>query len=434
MIKTPTWFQYPTFNWQKKQAVIIGGGIAGAQIAWHLCQSNWQVTLIERHQHLGSEASGNPAGVISPKMTAKESLGEDFYTQSYHYTLSQLEQLKLQGHNINMDNCGVLQLAHNSREIKRWQALKERNFPKDFIQLLDENKTHKIAGLELSAKQQYKSCYFPKGAWIEPASLIKALTNHPNCSVINLTKVLKLVRSENTWQIYNEDNQLICQSEIAIIANGKDLFSFKQSSFLAGMPVAGQTTSATASSLSKKLKTVIGHEGYLTPAINTNTSSSYFTKKQHIFGATFDREKPNPRLSLIADNQNIDCLTQYLPEFASSLTEVSSAHVAVRMTTPDRFPYVGALPDKTYYQHNYFDLHQGKQWKKYPKAKYQNGLFVLGGLGSRGIITSGFCAKALCDLIMNKVESEQTSQVLLNCHPARFIIKKLKQNPKNQTS
>ena len=423
MTETPIWFQYPKFQWNEKHAIIIGGGIAGAQIAWHLCQTGWQVTLIERHNQLALEASGNPAGVISPKMTAKKSLGEDFYTQSFLYTLSQLNKLKQLGHKITMDNCGVLQLAHNPREEQRWQALGKRNFPANLIQLLDEDETIKTAGINLNTKQPYKSYYFPKGGWIQPASFVKALIDHPHCNVITQTEALKLVKSSNDWQVYNQKDQLVCKSEIAIIANGKDLFSFEQTSFLPGMPVAGQTTSSIASNASKKLKAVIGHEGYLTPALPLPSSSD---REDHIFGATFERDNSNPQLNTSSDHQNVDSLQHYLPEFANNLGHISSAHTAVRMTTPDRFPYVGGLPSKAYYQQNYHDLHQGKQWKKYPTAKYQNGLFVLGGLGSRGIITSGYCAKALCDLLENKLDSEQTRQVLKNCHPARYIIKKLR--------
>ncbi len=425
MTETPIWFQYPNFQWDKKHAIIIGGGIAGAQMAWHLCQAGWQVTLIERHHKLALEASGNPAGVISPKLTAKQSLGEDFYTQSFIYTLVQLDKLKQLGHKIMMDNCGVLQLTHNSREEKRWEALKKRNLPANFMQLLNEDETIKAAGINLNPKHPYKSCYFPNGGWIQPASFVRALVDHPHCKIITHTKALKLLKSKNNWLVYNQENQLLCQSEVAIIANGKDLLSFKQTKFLPGMPVAGQTSTVTASKLSTNLKTVIGHEGYLTPAFSCpSTDSKSITK--HVFGATFERNNSDPLLNTASDHKNFNRLQQYLPEFTRNLTDISSAHTAVRMTTPDRFPYAGALPDKDFYKSNYSDLHQGKKWKQYPLPKYQTGLFILGGLGSRGLITSGFCANALCNLLENKVASEQTQQVLKNTHPARFIIKRLR--------
>lgn len=413
-VKTPSWFHYSKYNWKQKHAIIIGAGIAGAQMAWHLCQENWHVTLIERHNSLATEASGNLAGVLTPKMTAQESPGEDFYTRSFNYTLSQLATLQQHGHKIKMDNCGALQLAHNPREEKRWQALKERKLPADFIQLLNEKETNQIAGIELHP--EYKSCYFPNGGWISPASFVHALVEHPNCKVINQSEAIHIEKHNNLWHVFNNKQQIIDKSEIVIISSGKDLMNFPQSNFLPGMPVAGQTTIAESSKSSRKLKMVIGHEGYLTPTIQS----------VHVFGATFQRGSDKPVLESSSDNKNLKCLQQYLPEIADSFSSIRGAHTAVRMTTPDRFPYVGALPDKAFYQDSYPDLHQGKQWKQYPDAKYQEGLFVLGGLGSRGIITSGYSAKALTDLLQNRLESEHTKKTLLNCHPARFLIKKLK--------
>ena len=425
-MKTPIWFQYPRFEWQNRQAVIIGGGLAGSQMCWHLRQAGWQVTLLERHAGLASEASGNPAGVISPKMTAKASPGEDFYRNSFHYTQTILKKLERQGIKIRYNLCGVLQLTHNERELKRWHELKARHLGEDFIQLLDEKQSSQVAGIELP----FKSSYFPEGGWINPADYANALCSEwreetagaqAGCKIIKQTQIISLQKNGKQWQLVDSAHNLIAQAEVVIIANGKDLHGFAQSAFLPGVPVAGQTTFAEASDYSKHLKTVIGHEGYLTPALHSDCSQ----QPVHIFGATFERDCSAPQIRAESDRQNYDSLQNYLPEFAHSLGQRSSAHVAVRMTTPDRFPYVGALPHKAFYEENYHDLHQGKKWKKYPQAKYQQGLFVLGGLGSRGVISSAYCAKALCELLENKAASENTQKVLNNCHPARFIIRKL---------
>ena len=415
--KTP-WFEYPTFNWKSKHVVIIGGGIAGCQMAWHLCKNKWQVTLIERHDKLATEASGNSVGVVLPKMTSQKSIGEDFYTQCFEYTLSQLDTLKQQGKTVDWQQCGALQLTHNSRELKRWDALNQRPFSNNFLQLLDEDKTSQQAGIDLP----YKSSYFPQAGWIKPKSFCQALSDHPNCKIIVETQALSLTKDGENWQVLNSDNSSIAQAEAVIICGGKDLFSFEQSNFLPSMPVAGQTTFAIAEGTSKNLKTVIGHEGYLTPAIDN----------QHVFGATFDRDNNSPTLALKADEKNLKQLERYLPAFQKELSSFKSAHIAVRITTPDRFPYSGLLPDKSFYQQNYHDLHQGKQFKDYPKAKYQDGLFVLGGLGSRGLTTSGLCAKTLCDLLENKQPDKKLLHSLLHyCHPARFLIKALKRNQKS---
>jgi len=405
------WFHYPAFSWQTKRAVVIGGGIAGCQSAWHLLQTGWHVTLIERHKKLATEASGNLAGAILPKMTALESLGEDFYVQAFRYTLKQLEQLAASHQHLHYDLCGVLQLAHNAREEKRWQALQKRGFEDDFLQCLNTAQTQQQSGIHAP----YKSVFFPQGGWINPASFCKALIDHPNCCVLLESEALNLKKVKQQWQVLDNQHHLIAQAEVIIMSSGKDIKQLTQYNDLPIMPVLGQTTQANASATSQKLKTVIGHEGYLTPAING----------QHIFGATFERDKNQAIIDPIADKTNQQQLYKYLAEFSDSLGKIESSHAAIRMTTPDRFPYAGALIDRTFYNNNYADIHQGKYWKSYPSAHYQKGLFILAGLGSRGLTTAGYCAALLADIINGKQPNDKITQAL---HAGRFMVKRLKQN------
>lgn len=433
-MKNP-WFDYTSIKPAKnKRAVIIGGGIAGSQMAWHLCELDWQVTLIERHEKIANEASGNMAGVISPKMTAKPSPGESFYVDAFHYTLSQLEKLQStpSGKNIDWNPCGLLQLAHNEREIKRWESLRQRGFEPSFLETLEQDESEKLAGIAI----HHKASWFPKAGWINPKSFCYSLISHQNCTVITQTNALSLHQNGNNWLVKDNNKNLIQSAETIIIASGKDIQQFDQSAFLPGIPVRGQTTCAKASKYSKDLKTVLGHEGYLTP-------SSSSTNNQHIFGATFERitvEKNNDldeenskvRLNESANLTNYEQMGKYLSEFAGSLSEIKSSHAAFRFTTPDRYPYVGALPECHFYENHYSDLHQGKHWKTYPSAQYQQGLYVFGGFGSRGLTTTGFCAKLMSQLINGKVEQRynlltKSEMNLLNTlHPSRFIIKNKK--------
>jgi tRNA 5-methylaminomethyl-2-thiouridine biosynthesis bifunctional protein len=409
-MQTP-WFYYPCYHWNKKHAIIIGGGIAGCQSAWHLVQTGWHVTLIERHHKLATEASGNIAGAIMPKMTALPSLGEDFYRKAFCYTLNQLTHLQASDKKINYEQCGVLQLAHNLREEKRWNALQQRGFNDDFLQCLDRAQTQHYSGIT----SPYKSIYFPQGGWIDPKSYCQALVDHPNCSVLLHSKALQLQQHQQYWRVFTANNTLLAEAEVVVIANGKDLKQFKQTSDLPIMPVLGQTSQASATPASQKLHTVIGHEGYLTPAING----------QHIFGATFERNQAHAIISSQADTFNQQRLHHYLADFSDTLGTIKSSHAAIRMTTPDRFPYAGALINPIAYQQHYADLHQGKHWKKYPIGRYLQGLFVLAGLGSRGLTTATYCASVVADIINNK---QPEGKLITALHTGRFMIRDLKRN------
>lgn len=47
----------------KKEAIVIGAGMVGVSIAWHLQQKNYQVTLIDKKAP-GEETSYGNAGLI----------------------------------------------------------------------------------------------------------------------------------------------------------------------------------------------------------------------------------------------------------------------------------------------------------------------------------------------------------------------------------
>jgi tRNA 5-methylaminomethyl-2-thiouridine biosynthesis bifunctional protein len=389
----PSWFALPEPS-PTHHATIIGGGIAGCQIAHALAQRGWQVTLLERHARLATEASGNRAGVLTPKMTAEPGWGETFYRQAFLYALQQVRQLEAAGQTIDWAQCGALQLAHEPREAARQQAIHERGLAEDFIQILGQQAASEVAGIPLPAG----ASYFPQAGWLNPASLCAALVAHERIEVRTLTEATRLPAEG-----------------ISIIASGREADRFAQSAFLPFMPVMGQTSLASASADTARLKTTLGHEGYLTPAI----------AGRHLFGATFVRKVHDAVLDETADATNFQQLAHYLPAFARSLSAVESSHAAIRMTTPDRYPVVGALPDTDFFRQAYADLRHGRANQGFPAAQYQPGVFMLAGFGSRGLATSGLCAELLAALMSGEPLPVQAT-LYQNLHPARFLIRQLR--------
>lgn len=406
------WFEYPRFDWQDRHAIVIGAGIAGCQMTWHLSQFGWRVTLIEQEATISNQASGNLAGVISPKMTSQMSDSEQFYLDAFHYTTQQLKRLLAKGAEIDWQPCGMLQLAHNDRELQRWEALRQRNLDTDLIQLVDQVETAKIAGIPCD----YPASYFPNAGDINPVSFCHGLLADSNYQLIQATEAVQLQRDtdQSNWNIFDDNQKLLAAAEAVVICNGKDLNQFKQSNFITLANVLGQT-SLTDEKLNNELSCVICHEGYLTP--------SY--KGKHVFGATFDRQFSDIELTPEANQRNLSQLQKYLPKWAESIKSIRNGHAAARPTTSDRYPFAGGLPDVDCFKQDYEDLKHGRTSQSYPKATYQDGLFVLGGFGSRGLTTSGYCANALSHLMSNQTESEQ-DKLLTALHPARFLVRQMK--------
>ena len=389
----PAWFALPEPA-TLRRVTVVGGGIAGCQMARALAERGWDVTLLERHAQLATEASGNRAGVLTPKMTAETGWGEIFYRQAFVFAVQQLRRLEAQDLSIDWQQCGALQLAHEPREAARQQILQERGLPSDFLQVLDATAASMVAGIPLTTG----ASYFPQGGWVHPASVCAALVAHERIQVKLLT----------TAFVPDPDN-------VTVIASGREVDQWGQTQFLPFMPVLGQTSRVAASAFSASLKTTLGHEGYLTPAIDG----------QHIFGATFTRNVREAALDTQADAVNVTQLQAFLPQLAQSLGAVASSHAAIRMTTPDRYPTVGALPDVHYFRQAYAELRHGRVGQAFANAHYQPNVYVLGGLGSRGLTTSGLSAELLAAIITGEPLPVQSS-LYQTVHPARFLVRQLR--------
>ena len=406
------WFEYPEQQWREKHAVVVGAGIAGCQISWHLSKLGWRITLLEREERISSQASGNLAGIISPLMSAKPSKTEQFYWQAFEYTIQHLQELMAAGAKVDWFDCGVLQLAHSERELKRWQALKERQLPTAFIQLLDKHQASEVAGIPC----HYPANYFPQAGYINPASWCQVLIDHSQCELITSADVDALVLDDDKqWLVQNSAGDLLASAEVVVLSNGRDINLFSQSEQLPFAHVLGQTTLAKTSAASSELKCAINHEGYVTPAYQ-NT---------HVFGATFEREFEKIELDERADRLNLEQLSIHLPELAADFEGFDTGHASVRSAAPDRLPYVGGVHDRAYYLEEYVSLKHGRLSPDYSAAMYCNGLYVLSGLGSRGLTSGSLCAKALSELINNNLSAD-SSNLLKTSHLARFLVNQIK--------
>lgn len=404
------WFQYPQYEWQDRTVTIIGAGIAGRQVAWHLAEQGWKVTLLERNSALPEEASGNVAGIISPKVTAKPSPGESFYVQCFNYVLRQLKEHPEWSTDWNQS--GVIQLIIKERDKARWQQLSERNLPDQLLQCLSPEQASVVSQIPI----KHQALYFPEAGWIKPKSFCSSLVQHANIEFKSHSEALELNYTNNNWHVTDRQQNIIACSEAVVICSGKNL-NYAAVEKLPYIPIAGQTTLVRSNVQGKSLKTVIDHEGYITPRIDNENA--------HIMGATYERDSLDVTFSDSANQQNLEKQQRFLPGLAEELHDLEHGHSAIRMTTPDRLPYLGAVPDFEHYQTDYADLHHGKHWKHYPNASYYPNLFIAAAFASRGLTTSALCAKTLACLMDNK-ELPISDELLHALHPARFWVRDLK--------
>lgn len=397
--------------------VIVGGGIATAATALALAKRGIEVTIVCKDSELALGASGNRQGGFYPLLNANHDPLSQFYSQAFGLAKNCYEQ------HINKDPangslCGVLQLAHNNQQAKRHQRLLEKDlFPSELVVQVDSEQANKLAGVAID-----KAClYYPQGGWISPKRMTNALIlqakQHSLITVKNNISIAKIKPVGDHWAVCGNSEEIVCSA--LILANGHNLTKFEQTNQLPLYATAGQVSHLPETSLSAPLKTVLCYQGYITPSHNS----------QHCIGASFNRDISNQALDSETQQENLGKLiadTQQQPWSKSFNNSPLAGKVGVRMSVKDHLPMVGNVPNYVKTTIDYHDLKKGKPASVYGLAPQYPGLYMIAGLGSRGICSAPLLSEVLVAQLTN--EPQPLSQPMLNqLSPNRYWIKQLKQ-------
>jgi tRNA 5-methylaminomethyl-2-thiouridine biosynthesis bifunctional protein len=410
----PPWFApAPTLGSRVGEALIVGAGLAGTHAAYALRRRGWKTTIIDRHDAIAEEASGNSVGVLMPRLTAGPSIDGRFYANAWRLGLDVLEELADAGHPLSRDRCGVLQLGVDEDDSRLRAIAQTGAVPEPYLFEVDAAEASEIAGFGLSRA----ALYFPQGGWLNPKLLCKALAKG---STLRLSSfVAGLRRNSGFWEAIDSDGATIATADIVVLANAMSATVAQQLEWLPLAARRGQISFLDANAHSAKLRTVLGYGGYVTPA----------SKGRHCIGATFDwTEDAFGAQAVLQDDhrRNFAELAAALPTFAQSVSgETAVGRAAIRCTTPDHLPLAGPVPDQAAYLRDFSELRHGHPWARFAPAQYQTGLYVLAGLGSRGLVNAPMAAEILaCHVTGEPWPAERDLVTAL--HAGRFLVRDLK--------
>jgi tRNA 5-methylaminomethyl-2-thiouridine biosynthesis bifunctional protein len=400
---------------------VIGGGIAAATIAAALTRRGREVTLIERHPTLAAEGSGNPVGIVMPRPAAGDEAETRFFARAFRHAVTAYPELT-QG---AFKQTGVLQLAQSAREHKRLAAFLALGLlDETHGRLVGEGEAGRLVGLELPAGGLWSA----QGGLLQPRLACEQLTRGITRLQLGAA-ALRLVRmdpkdGEAGWQIDIEGGQSI-ESESVIIANALEATQFEATSWLPLSARRGQITLAEPEERSAGLRAALVFGGYMTPPV----------EGRHCIGATFDHADPGPQAVSSADHlRNLAALTQALGDILPKAASGNpGGRAALRAVTPDHLPLAGPVPDRAAWLEDYAPLARNAHRRGLPAARWIPGLYVMSGLGPRGLTVAPLLAEMLAAQICGE-ESEVPAQEARLLQPGRFIIRQLKRQaggPKN---
>lgn len=374
---------YPYAPCAPRRVAVLGAGIAGASVAHALTQRDVEVIVLEAARALGAGASGNPAGLVMPRLDRGGALSEVFLA-SYLHAVATYETLGV------FDARGVEQQAQEGGEALA-DLLADPPLPDDWFGPAGwkANAMHARAGV------------------VRPLAAIEALLR--GSTLICESPVQRLDRDGNGWVLLAPDGRALLKADAVVIACGAALTLFEPASFVPITLSHGQIEWGRA----------------IRPPFAL-TGGTYVAPFEDgvLFGATFDRGEAPPEKD--ARIRNLAALRELAPEIASRLDE-SSLHsrASQRATTPDRAPVVGLLPEAEAWLAQYADLAHGRAVSAGAPSPAHDGVYVIGGLGARGLTLAPLLGEILAGEMCG--EPALLSQLARDAiHPARFLHRALK--------
>lgn len=411
-----------------KTAIVIGGGIAGCSTARALAERGISVTLIERHKKVGQEGSGNPQGILYPKLSTSNSplarfglmalLNASRYYRDFldpHLTSNSVEKKMNMG-----QRCGVLVLPESENDKQQFEQIAQL-FPQELVQLLKGERLHQTAGLPLESTF---GLFFPQLGWINPPAACQLLIKHPLISV-QTTEVEEIIYSHTHWQALDKNGVTLSTAPTMVIACGFDSSRFSQTNHLPLKKIRGQITSLPATTQSEELQTVLCGEGYIAPAVSGT----------HTLGATYNFDEASTEVRTKDHHVNLEQLTKTDQGMANAfcdtptdlLVKTLSGRAAFRCTIPDYLPIAGPAPKLESYIENYKLLRKNARSHIPTSGDNWPGLYLNIGHGSRGLSYAPMCAELLASQICGGVPPLELD-LRQAVHPGRFIIRDLKRN------
>jgi tRNA 5-methylaminomethyl-2-thiouridine biosynthesis bifunctional protein len=387
---------YPYAACNPKRVAVLGAGIAGASVAQALARRGVETIMLEAARELGAGASGNPAGLVMPRLDRSGALSE-IYLAAYLHAVATYEALGV------FERCGVEQRAQEGSAGALADLLQDPPLPEDWFGRLGDGAVHTRAGL------------------VRPQAAIARMLH--DAEVIFESPVQRLEPHGDGWTLRSPDGRALLRADAVVLACGAALTLFEPASFLPITLSRGQI-----------------EWGKGKPPPRAITCGSYVAPFDGgvLFGATFDnlgppasrRPTPPPAGETPAVQEvrarNLASLYALAPDIAASVDESSlQSRASERATTPDRAPIVGLLPAAEAWLAQYADLAHGRAVSTNGPPPAHHGVYVIGGLGARGLTLAPLLGEILAGEMCN--EPALLSQLARDAiHPARFLHRALK--------
>lgn len=376
-----------------REALVIGAGLAGCAAAWALARQGWAATVLDRQSAPAMETSGNPGGLMHGTFNAPDSLHARWFRAASLLT-ARLARPAIASGTVAGDLSGFVRLEHRLDTAQAQAQLARVGLPETYVRWLSADEARDRTGLPVASGGW---CYAQAG-WLSPVDWSRWLLAQAESAGLARFQgevVVDTLRRGATggWQALDAAGRVLAEAPIIVLANahGVDTLLAPHAAATALQPVRGQTTLLARDTPGlRRPRQALSGQGY----------ALSLPDGQVLTGATSQPGDLDRTLRAADHQRNLERAAQLGLCPATLATQVgpqTSGRVGWRATTPDRLPLVGPPVDvaacEVARQHGRTRTDTLRQLPRCQGADH--GLFLLAGLGSRGITSAALAAQVL---------------------------------------